>query len=534
MKNRLRSLGNRIQRLTGLSARELCLALLLTVQVILIIDANLTRTSLEMDCDSAKLMRHITAMWEEKTLVIPGWQYLTTLEWDCTTLLALPFYALTGNIFLACGISNVLQMFILILTVFFLFREKERLYPLLCANLLCIPYHIGQLDYFNMMFFGGAQYIVKVTIPLLLVAILLNGENQDACKKSRRLSVFTFLYFFLLLVSCASSSIYVTACGLIPIWLVYLAVKFFRWESISRKNWVLLGGTAICSIFGAVVNKAVMGGIKSTGMILCDVLGLSENVRTCFLGLFALMGATTETGDLKVFSFWGIAVVGKFVFVLLLLGCGVITAARCLKNKGSLRSMLLLGVFVWNLFILCVCNTHYGSALFEYRYHLIGMIPLICVAADTILDGLKRICGKQQKILFAGGVMAVAFLAAVSFRELFMRGEQNPELKEFVRGCQSIEQPMIYMLGDESGAEICRILDDTHEYLFLTHGGNTLAFDYYEYYNGVAMERENVAVAVPDPDGTLGDTYEIAGIPGVTLYRIGQAGGRSIYCFSQP
>lgn len=148
-----------------------------------------------LDCDNGKLFTHIMHMWTEKTFVLKDWYYSTTLEWDCSALFAVFFYGLTGNIYVACSLSNTILLLIFLAAVFYLFRGKNILYPLLCANLLCIPYRIGMLDYFNMLFFAGTQYIVKITIPLLLIGILLSLEQEDKRRQSCRWHLYCLILF---------------------------------------------------------------------------------------------------------------------------------------------------------------------------------------------------------------------------------------------------------------------------------------------------------------------------------------------------
>ena len=119
------------------------LTVLLVIQVVLIVYCNFTLMDQNLDCDNGKLFTHIMHMWTEKTFVLKDWYYSTTLEWDCSALFAVFFYGLTGNIYVACSLSNAILLLIFLAAVFYLFRGKNILYPLLCANLLCIPYPIS-------------------------------------------------------------------------------------------------------------------------------------------------------------------------------------------------------------------------------------------------------------------------------------------------------------------------------------------------------------------------------------------------------
>ena len=128
---------------------KLSLIIILAVQFCLIMYSNLTMIEKNLDCDTGKLFNHIAEIWRQKQLLLPNWDYLTTLEWDCSSLFALPFYVLTGDIILSFGMANILCLGGFLYIVFYLFKGEDALYPLLCANLLIIPYRVGMLDYYN-------------------------------------------------------------------------------------------------------------------------------------------------------------------------------------------------------------------------------------------------------------------------------------------------------------------------------------------------------------------------------------------------
>lgn len=157
---------------------QTALVMLLLVQVCLTALSNIVCLDKNLDCDTGKLFNHIAEIWRQKQLILPGWLYFTTLEWDCSSVLALPFYAATRDIVLSFGLANIVFLICFIAVIFFLFQGENCIYPLLCANLLLIPYRIGMLDYYNMLFFGGSQYIIKVMLPLMLVGLLLAVEAK--------------------------------------------------------------------------------------------------------------------------------------------------------------------------------------------------------------------------------------------------------------------------------------------------------------------------------------------------------------------
>lgn len=519
-------MGAKIIKLVREKKIESALAVLLLIQLCLIAYSNLTMIAQNLDCDNAKLLKHIITMWEQKTVAIPGWAYLTTLEWDCTTMFALPIYGLTKDIYLSCALSNILFVGLLVAVLFFLFDGKEKLYPILCANLIFLPYGIGMLDYYNMLFFAGAQYIVKVMIPLILIGLILAAEEKDKGAKNKRWLFFSALYLIFLLVSSMSSSVYVMVCGIIPVGAIYLFWKLLRWERIPKRILILGVSTCLFVIFGIKVNTMLMDGTRAESMILINVYEALSNVSSCFFGMFELMGGSTKDPAVLVFSFQGIGIVVKICVVMLLLFCGIAAFRKCLKNQGDLRMYLLLSAFLWNYFILNVVKVRAGSSTYEYRYHLIGMLPLICVTVIIVVQSLRKNSIQLQRILFVGGFAMLILLNGLSFRELFKRGEQNAALKEFCQYFKDSDVDAIYMYYGSNDSDICRLLDGDHLYLHLGNDGLIFAFDYYSKYQNVPMSTDNIVVAVDDSVNDMGDSFSIQEI---TLVKFDSVGGRSLY-----
>lgn len=513
-----------------LSAAEAVSAALLLVQFLLIAYCNLALTDQNLDCDNAKMFKHIMTMWEHKTPVIPNWSNVSTMEWDCTTIFALPFYGLTKNIFLASGLSNILLTAMFIGILFFLFQGKEPIYPLVCANLLCIPYRAGMLDYYNMLFFCGAQYIVKVSIPLLLAGIILSVEKgRNAGQKMPKLWILFFiLYAVLLLISSMSSGIYVAVCGLLPVCAAYLGYKLLRWERIPRGILPVFMLTIVFVWFGRRFNTAVLGGMRGESMVLSSAYHFFGNITACFTGVFELFGGVCERFDVAIFSLEGMAAFAKICLVFAMLACGVAAAARCVRGRGNLRMLLLTAVFAWNYLILSVSVTKAGSDTFEYRYHLIGVIPLACAACVVLVEGVKKLAQGQQRCVLLGGLAVLVFLNAASYRELSVRGEQNADLKEFVAYCEQIDVDYVYMYEESNNGDICRVLGRNNLYLCLGDDGSVWAYDYYSDFAGSFMQTADSIVAVRDSEYDFGEQFMILDY---TLAKFDSIGERSLYRF---
>lgn len=517
------------------------LIILLAVQVCLIAHSNLTLLGKNLDCDTGKLFTHVMEMWKQKTPFLPNWDYLTTLEWDCSSVLALPFYGLTHNIFLSFGISNIIFLCGFLGLIFFLFRGENMLYPLFCANLLVIPFRVGMLEYYNMLFFGGSQYIIKVSVPILLVGLILSVEKQHEKNQSSTLvNILMVVYLGLHFLSSMSSGVYVFVCGVFPIIVVYIGYKFFRWEKVPYRMIVLILSTVLLTAAGWYINMKLMvpsgsfrgenSGASGNSMTFCSVHQLLSSISHCFWGMFELYGGATESFELRILSGQGISLLAKCCLVVGLLISGIVCIAKCVKQKGNLRILLLISSFFWNVFVLMISYPRGGSATYEYRYHLIGMLPLMCAAVSLLIEGIQKLRKEQQICLYAAGCLAILFLGGVSYKELYSRGEQNAALKELCTYVKDSDVEYVYLFNNINDAELCRAIDENNSYICLLEEGVTYAYDYYmDYVNG-PIQTTNAIVVVRDDYYQFGDSFEIGGY---MLQKFDSVANQSLYYFSE-
>ena len=131
-----------------------------------------------------------------------------------------------------------------------------------------------------------------------------------------------------------------------------------------------------------------MDGGRGAGMILVSVFQIIANVFGCFAGIFELFGGISHelNVDVAVLSPEGVGILLKAVLVHTFIICGIVGFIKILRKKADLRLVLLLSVFIWNMFVLLATKTQAGSPTYEYRYHIIGMLPLICASVIILLS----------------------------------------------------------------------------------------------------------------------------------------------------
>ena len=86
--------------------------IIIILEILFIIYMNTLKCAAYPELDMAKLYRHAIEMVRNGSIVIDGWNYITTMELDCSLLLALPFYAVTNNIYISFGLANIIFMLI--------------------------------------------------------------------------------------------------------------------------------------------------------------------------------------------------------------------------------------------------------------------------------------------------------------------------------------------------------------------------------------------------------------------------------------
>lgn len=485
----------------------ICVVVLI-VQCILIAVCNLTLGERNIDCDSAKLYTHAIEMVRNRSYIIPEWNIITTLELDCSLLFAVPIFALSKNIYISFGIANLIMIAILIGTLFYLFKNKNKLHPLLCAIFILIPYRIGQLDYFNMMFFNGSQYIIKVLIPLLLIAILIQTKEKGKDRVANVL--FGIIYSVFLFISCMSSGVYVPAVGIFPVFAGFILYHMLNREMLSFNFWKWGIGSGILVLSGLVANSKFALGAKGNSMTLCSVKELYQNIAACFWGMFELFGGVAYE-NIPVMSFEGIKVLLHMAFVILLLFAGIVAVNKVIRKEASLETTLLITVFLWNFFILCVCKTKYGAGTFEYRYHLIGMIPLICIGVITVIEWFEKETKYWKYGIFSILMMMIITLHMTSYKQVFEQDLSSPWQQQVCDWCKERGYDRVYFYNNSTDSEILRLMDyknDNTIYLTVNDEGKVLSFDYYSKYFCTPMEEQNSVIFVANGED---EYFELAG-----------------------
>lgn len=460
--------------------------LFLLAQVLFIIYLNLFESPTMIDYDGAKLYKHAIEIWKEKTFLLPDWKYITTMELDCSLLPALLFYGITGNIFLSFGLSNILILFVFLFVVYMLIKRTAcGRYAPLALSIILIPFEMGMLAYLNMLFFNGAQYGIKVLIPLLFLLLLTTPDHK---RKTPGTILGVLLYSFLLFLTSFSSGVYVMMCGIAPLIAGFLIQTLLNGK-LQRENFAQTGLcilSGVCFLAGSLLSSLLDISAKGNTMLLTKAENFQMNLNACFLGLFQTLRAM-GSADIPVLSVQGIAGLLRIGLTLALLFVALIQWRKFFAPSPKLDVKKLLSlIFLWNLLILIFIDTRYspGNLTMEYRYYLIAYIPLMILFAIQMgewLDSASFAMKRTMQISLAGAVLILwggCVKSALEYRGI---SEYANEITAYIGGLEQ-EVDSVFFLPDEQAPEICRLLDDTRTYCSYGTGGGLVVNDYYHSY----------------------------------------------------
>lgn len=446
---------------------------LAAAQIVFLCLVSLRGAGALIDSDAGKVYTHMMAMWESGTLFVPDWRYITTMELDCAAILALPVYGLTRNPVLAFWCANVLVLGMWAALLWGLVCRmggRKQAAPAVLAVLL--PYELYMTGYWNMLFLNASQYAFKVMLPLLLVILLLGPERPR-----RRDWALLALYLAGTFLTALSSGVYVAACGLAPV----LCLGMYEWLchrlTATPYRLACAGGSVAVTLAGLAAQAAV--GIKTdaAGMTLNTLYSLRDNAANCLIGFFRLFGAVPKE-SVVLFSAQGISVLLRAVLAGGLLLMAVWFALRCLNGtlpQGLAPARYLAAIFWWNMAVLLLTNTRYGDPYFEYRYHLMGAVPMLVLTVFALPVMAAR-PPRLRRAVAAGGAAALVVLALFAdvdaVGDIWMEdgtlGVNGPE-REICGIVNTMDVQDVLVAAGSGTAEICGALDPSRRYMTLMY-----------------------------------------------------------------
>lgn len=426
-----------------------------------------------MDNDVGKLYNHIAQIWKEKKLFLPEWMYITTGEWDCASTIALFVYGITKNIiasFQVANICNIILFSAIILEFFHHLNYKIR-YGCMATAFLLLPYGWGSLDYANMLFFNGQQYIYKVMLPIWFITIM----NVPKALRSKWWNYLQCVLFLLLVFLNASSSgtyVFITSIAIIMLCRI---IRLFM-EEEKQLYWLLITiPTLLLTIWGIWLQKA--NGVSTKASFVSMIQRDTFFEHMCdmsieFLDIFQILPREA----IAPFSLNGIGFILKFILLVLIVVWGgknfsKVLGIQLFTNTGSFADFRylqkqtqaeLVTVFLINVVIQFYTIT-------SARYWLIGIICLALSAFMSMADKMSNSeVGKKVYLLVVGGIACYFLLLNITLWMQSYKYLHKPEMNYY----KTIKQVAtdsgagtVVFVNNAGASEEARGFDPDHIYI---------------------------------------------------------------------
>lgn len=399
---------------------------ILAFELCMIFYINLFHNQNHIGYDAASLMLRAMEMWTQKTLFPPFYEQ-STLMLDASALPAALLYGIIGDIFISFGIVNCIITIAIGAVSYALLYKHAGLKPLYIVILLCVFFcnfmngyapvnPIGNL--LPCLWVSSSFYSVKLLYMLLSIYVFLSlwvdtriGSTLKVC------AILTILLSFL---TGLSSGAWALATLWVPlgICLIFKAIN-------EQKLMLLLNRPAL---FLIVCVGAVMGGLLycklAVGFSPRSELTLTgwdnfiQNIYNIYGGYLLLFSGMGYETNLNALSPQGIVTLVCFTAANIFL----VVFIWVIKNKLFRNQYLLVNVIMcivlFNIFLYAICHFTYGSPVFEQRYMIFQVFPMLL----TLPIALSNISHATFKRLGFGILSTILLLANIGgYTSYFLR-----------------------------------------------------------------------------------------------------------------
>lgn len=439
--------------------KEHWLEILLCVGIVIQIGAlavfNLTRLPYESNYDSSCAYAQIVEMWRQKRILLKDWAYQTTLGIDSPVLLGALFYGITKNAFTAFGLANIVTVIVYACLFYDILKQADvkKNMRLLAVLFLLTPYSTGQLGYMPMLFTSAGSYAYKLLVPLLLIDILVRMHKGQKIKKYWYLILFATFFVF---DTAVSSGEYILLCAVLPLIgyeILHVLIGNDIKQIFSKRLGFLILESAIY-VVGIKVGRRT-GIIESVGsqMMLTKAKHFPSVIAKCLTGIFQLFGGIPDYEDLPVTQTYGMMYLFRFFLAAVILASWIYLLKH-LKENAKYKELvgMITCIFAVNLIVLIFANVNYATKTFEYRYHLISMIPMILLTSIAASDLWEKRKLLEQTIV----LVTIVLLLFVNVYDY----------KNYMRDCYNYQ-------GDMQGITLTAEQEGVH--LIITIGSESIS-----------------------------------------------------------
>lgn len=439
--------------------KEHWLEILLCVGIVIQIGAlavfNLTRLPYESNYDSSCAYAQIVEMWRQKRILLKDWAYQTTLGIDSPVLLGALFYGITKNAFTAFGLANIVTVIVYAFLFYDILKQADvaKNMRLLAVLFLLTPYSTGQLGYMPMLFTSAGSYAYKLLVPLLLIDILVRMHKGQEIKKYWYLILFASFFVF---DTAFSSGEYILLCAILPLIgyeILHVLIGNDIKQIFNKRLGFLILESAIY-VVGIKVGRRT-GIIESVGsqMMLTKAKHFPSVIAKCLTGIFQLFGGIPDYEDIPVTQTYGMMYLFRFFLAAVILASWIYLLKHLKENEKYKELVgMITCIFAVNLIVLIFANVNYATETFEFRYHLISMIPMILLTSIAASDLWEKRKLLEQTIV----LVTIVLLLFVNVYDY----------KNYMRDCYNYQ-------GDMQGITLTAEQEGVH--LIITIGSESIS-----------------------------------------------------------
>lgn len=439
--------------------KEHWLEILLCVGIVIQIGAlavfNLTRLPYESNYDSSCAYAQIVEMWRQKRILLKDWAYQTTLGIDSPVLLGALFYGITKNAFTAFGLANIVTVIVYAFLFYDILKQADvaKNMRLLAVLFLLTPYSTGQLGYMPMLFTSAGSYAYKLLVPLLLIDILVRMHKGQGIRKYWYLILFATFFVF---DTAVSSGEYILLCAVLPLIgyeILHVLIGNDIKQIFNKRLGFLILESAIY-VVGIKVGRRT-GIIESVGsqMMLTKAKHFPSVIAKCLTGIFQLFGGIPDYEDIPVTQTYGMMYLFRFFLAAVILASWIYLLKHLKENEKYKELVgMITCIFAVNLIVLIFANVNYATKTFEFRYHLISMIPMILLTSIAASDLWEKRKLLEQTIV----LVTIVLLLFVNVYDY----------KNYMRDCYNYQ-------GDMQGITLTAEQEGVH--LIITIGSESIS-----------------------------------------------------------
>lgn len=386
-----------------------------------------------INSDFAKNIRHAYEFSKNHTLLLDGWNYGTGAGACTNASFAGLWHSLFGYVYAGYIVANIINVLLFIFFIRVLFQSigLDNIWQLLWMGIVFVPYNIGIFGYPNMLFYDYGAYSYLVAIPFFAIALLITpiATKEELASSNGhlgmdRLKKLTFplaciIYGILLWIATFSAGIYIIICGLFPIVICFISFYvsgYFRSE--KKRLAFLCAFTTIVSACGLVVN--MMRGVHAATMGLSKPRNLESFIDMISTYIMLLY----QPDNTPVFSPEGIRQLSNFVVLAFITVFGLFSVKQTAgiilhlnddhnpkmisTDEACLRFVesACITIFLFNIFVLSMTRS-------TERYHLIGVIPLMCCACINLFSFTKKYSSSILGHIITIGLPAVVMVQSL-------------------------------------------------------------------------------------------------------------------------